>query len=499
MTSRSRRNRRITTPRRWTPISAWAAALALVAPPLVADPPPGDAPFPGVIDLPALGPLTDRVIKDAPMGNGELSPAADAIVESLPAQGPQGKPSSDSVDVASSIDFDREHAKTMQRLASLDRDPKVVHLAQAPPRAPLGPSNDVPYQVNTEPPTRDRLFRVLSPESYLRRLENDYRASGQTSPFFLPLPVDLFDSPNAPTLSALWFQSRKTGPVDPNTRLSGFIGIVDNAAQHDAGEPREVAIYNESVGSSDMSVTITVELGGPTSQVGAVVRAGEPRRWVDNVDQIDVNQYYYALFTESSVAVWFHQPGKEDRLLKRADLSPKSHFIGEVTVFDATIRVLRDTQVVLEVQDDSVPAAERGKYCGMIAGPTEGGPTRILSFIGRRYGGEYVARQWDPTAAIFRGPNVHYYPLYFEQVALERYGQHFGNLFAPWCAHLMFFADAALLPYSIGKSPPWACHNDVGFFKPGDIVPFRIYRPVCDTNGSVLQATAMALSWALIP
>ncbi|MBX9654524.1 hypothetical protein K2Y11_12995, partial [bacterium] len=111
----------------------------------------------------------------------------------------------------------------------------------------------------------------------------------------------------------------------------------------------------------------------------------------------------------------------------------------------------------------------------------------------------YAAREWAPTAAVFRGANVQYHPLYFEQIALERYGQHFGNLFAPWVAHALFFADAAMLPYSIGKSPPWTCQNDVCLYKPGDIVPFRLYLPIPDKKGIFLQATAMALCWSVIP
>jgi hypothetical protein len=442
--------------------------------------------------LPAPQQDAEARVEDA----AQPSPPADAVVESPPAE---AEPANDTTGDAPASDFDHEHAEKMRQLATSGGAPPVINVAQAPARPGVGPSNDVPYQVNTEPPTRQRLFRVLSPEAYLRRLEDDYRASGQTSPFFLPLPVDLFDSPNAPTLSALWFQSRKTGPVDPMTRLSGHIGIVDNAAQHNVGAPAEVAIYNESVGSSDMSVAITLELGSATSQFGAVFRAGEPRRWVDNVDQIEVNHYFYAMFTTTSVAVWYHEPGKEDKLIQRADLPAMSRFVGTVTAFGNEVRVLRDNDLVLTINDVGVPATQFGKYCGMIAGLTEVAPTRVELFVGRRYGGEFQTREWQTTAAVFRGPNVHYHPLYFEQIALERYGQHFGNLFAPWCAHLMFFADAALLPYSIGKSPPWTCQNDVGLYKPGDIVPFRIYLPVCDTKGSILQATAMALSFALIP
>jgi hypothetical protein len=199
------------------------------------------------------------------------------------------------------------------------------------------------------------------------------------------------------------------------------------------------------------------------------------------------------------VGVYFHKPGREDVLLHSETVPAMREFTAVVAAYDDEIRVVRDGRTVLETSAVPVPKQDWGKFCGMIAGVTKDAPTRADNFFGRRFGGEYAARRWDPSAAVFRGANVHYHPLYFEQAALERYGQHFGNLFAPWASHALFFADAALLPYSLGKSPPWACHNDVCYHKPGDIVPFRIYSPTCDPKGTVLQATAMALSWSLIP
>jgi hypothetical protein len=277
------------------------------------------------------------------------------------------------------------------------------------------------------------------------------------------------------------------------------MGVVGGKAEQKVNAEPEAAIINETVGSSDMMVDLEIELGSGTSTFGLVLRAREPREWNEAVDQIKVNEFFFVLFSESSVALYYHEPGKEDLLIKSADLAAKKSFKARATVAGDQFRVYRDEQEVLAAVDTTERKSDEGQYCGMIAGITEGAPTRVDNFRGNRFGGEFLTRNFAPSAILYRGPNVHYHPLYFEQIALERYGQHFGNLVAPWISHGLFFADAAMLPYSLGKNPPWVCHNDICLAQPGDIVPFRLYLPVKDPKGALLQATAMALSWTVIP
>lgn len=476
MTLQLRRKRPTITVPRWMRISALAALACLPGQVRASDAAADDA-----IELPA-----PSETHSLPPLDGGAAASRQAPPRRLP-----------TLAADPSRSFEDLHRSVMRSVSQGRVESEVEFVqAQAPAQQPGATYG---FRASTEPPSRERLFRVLSPEGYLSALEREYRESGQKGSFFIPLPADVFDAPDSPTLSAIWFQSRRSGRLDPNTQLRGFMRIVDKAVQQDVGNPPEVAIINESVGSPDMWVQLTIQLGGPASRFGVVFRAGEPKQWIDVVDQIEANTYCYAMFTETTVGVYFHKPGREDVLLQSATLPARRAFTAVVAAYEDEIRVVRDGQTVLETSAAPVPSEDWGKYCGMIAGVTEGAPTRADNFFGRRFGGEYVARQWAPSAAVFRGPNVHYHPLYFEQVALERYGQHFGNLFAPWASHALFFADAALWPYSIGKSPPWACHNDVCYHKPGDIVPFRIYSPTCDPRGTVLQATAMALSWSLIP
>lgn len=398
------------------------------------------------------------------------------------------------------IEFSAQHQALVREVQKFNRQDEVVDIAQnRDDSLTTIQANEFSYKINTKPPERDRLFRVLSGEAYLAQLEADYRKAGQTGSFYVPAPVDSFNQPNSAVLAPIWFQNQASGPEDPAEQRRGLMGVEDGKVIQRVNAEPEAAIINETVGSSDMRVELEIELGSATSTFGVVLRAREPRTWNEAVDQIKVNEFFYVLFSESSVALYFHESGKEDLLIKSADIPAKRSFQAQATVAGDQFRVYRDGQEVLAAVDTTTKKFDDSQYCGMIAGITDGAPTRADNFRGLRYGGEYVSRAYAPSAILYRGPNVHYHPLYFEQIALERYGQHLGNLVAPWISHGLFFADAAMLPYSLGKNPPWVCHNDVCLAQPGDIVPFRLYCPVKDPKGAILQATAMALSWSVIP
>jgi hypothetical protein len=58
-------------------------------------------------------------------------------------------------------------------------------------------------------------------------------------------------------------------------------------------------------------------------------------------------------------------------------------------------------------------------------------------------------------------------PLYFEEVNLERYGEHHG-LLQPAISGTQFFATVAILPYKMKVRPPRSCVCSNGFSRCGD-------------------------------
>ncbi len=69
-------------------------------------------------------------------------------------------------------------------------------------------------------------------------------------------------------------------------------------------------------------------------------------------------------------------------------------------------------------------------------------------------------------------PNIRYQPLYFEQVALERYGQTPCGYkeFVATATH--FYTSAVMLPLHMRVTPPRSCDHPLGFCRPGSVNPY---------------------------
>ncbi len=67
-------------------------------------------------------------------------------------------------------------------------------------------------------------------------------------------------------------------------------------------------------------------------------------------------------------------------------------------------------------------------------------------------------------------PDISYNPLFFEDVALERYGQTKGLYRQPIASSIHFLKSAALLPYTSLHDPIDSCDHPLGYCRPGDSV-----------------------------
>jgi hypothetical protein len=82
----------------------------------------------------------------------------------------------------------------------------------------------------------------------------------------------------------------------------------------------------------------------------------------------------------------------------------------------------------------------------------------------------------DPRTLLWEAPNIAYNPLYFQEIPLERYGQHCGWLRQSVLSGSHFFNSAIALPYNMLVAPPHSCVYPVGYARPGDCVPFTFER-----------------------
>lgn len=358
-----------------------------------------------------------------------------------------------------------------------------------------GDDSDYYFKVESKPPTRDRLFSLGSEAYFLGNIEREFKQQDPGQIFLLPAPIDTFDGPNEPTLGPLWFQNRVSGTGRDSSDRRGEFRVQDGRGVFPVGAKPEAAIMNQTVGSNDMIVSLDMVLGSGDSSMGLVFRAKDPNIWIDDVDQIKANSFYYATATTSSITLGIRDEGK-DKVLSSVTVDSKTAFKLSAAIYGDDIVVYRDGQEVLRFKDDTL----EGTFVGIIGLISKGEPSSFDFFDAVRYGGPFNPRTFAASASIFRGPNVHYRPLYFEQVALERWGQSYGNIPQPFIAQAMFYIDLIFIPYSIGKNPPWVCHSGQCLPKPGDIVlPYKLLLPYPDAHGILLQTSAMGLWFSLIP
>jgi hypothetical protein len=110
-----------------------------------------------------------------------------------------------------------------------------------------------------------------------------------------------------------------------------------------------------------------------------------------------------------------------------------------------------------------------------------------------------AARTWSPQRKYFAAAATCHLPLYFQDAALERYGHPVEQFVGPVGRFLSYpvddpkqstqrnqiiqpFFSAGLMalqiaawPYNAIMDPPWEAQYDLGYYRPGDMVPTDIY------------------------
>jgi hypothetical protein len=73
---------------------------------------------------------------------------------------------------------------------------------------------------------------------------------------------------------------------------------------------------------------------------------------------------------------------------------------------------------------------------------------------------------------MWEAPNILYQPLYFEHVAMERYGYTPRHWFQPISSALYFSKSLAVLPFNLVHHPTWSCETPYGWCRPGSPAPW---------------------------
>jgi len=86
--------------------------------------------------------------------------------------------------------------------------------------------------------------------------------------------------------------------------------------------------------------------------------------------------------------------------------------------------------------------------------------------------GEFTPREWEPVVFTWKASGLCHKPLYFEQVAVERYGHSLGPILQHVAAGTHFFLTIPILPYKMGLNPPDECVYPLGYYRPGSCAPW---------------------------
>lgn len=100
----------------------------------------------------------------------------------------------------------------------------------------------------------------------------------------------------------------------------------------------------------------------------------------------------------------------------------------------------------------------------------------------------FAARLFADSTFTWKASGACNKPLYFEDVALERYGHEWGPVVQPVVSTVRFFGDLAILPYKMGIHPPNECQHPLGYYRPGSCAPWSLKPVPLSLRGAATQA-----------
>jgi hypothetical protein len=108
-------------------------------------------------------------------------------------------------------------------------------------------------------------------------------------------------------------------------------------------------------------------------------------------------------------------------------------------------------------------------------------------------------RMWCDSLYMWKASSLCHKPLYFEELALERYGHTFHPFLQPAISGAHFFGTLPILPYKMGVEEPGECVYALGYCRPGDCAPKMLYPLPLSIRGAVYEAATVTGLVFLIP
>jgi hypothetical protein len=114
-------------------------------------------------------------------------------------------------------------------------------------------------------------------------------------------------------------------------------------------------------------------------------------------------------------------------------------------------------------------------------------------------GETFEGRNWGCVTYHWKASGLCHKPLYFEQVAVERYGHSAPPLVQDVLCGVHFFASLPALPYMMGLCPPDECQYSLGYYRPGNCAPYLIDPIPLSLRAGLFEAGAIVGGILIIP
>lgn len=110
----------------------------------------------------------------------------------------------------------------------------------------------------------------------------------------------------------------------------------------------------------------------------------------------------------------------------------------------------------------------------------------------------FTPRSIPPSVFAWKASNIHYNPLYFEDVPLERYGHTYGCV-QPIVSLGKFGVQLVGLPYQMALDPPCKTVYPLGYYRPGEPAPKLCYQVPFNARAAAIAAGFYTGAAAILP
>ena len=111
----------------------------------------------------------------------------------------------------------------------------------------------------------------------------------------------------------------------------------------------------------------------------------------------------------------------------------------------------------------------------------------------------FSPREWRSTTYTWKASALCHKPIYFQDVALERYGHSHGPVCEYFASAAHFFGDVILLPYNMGVKTPSECVYTLGYYRPGNCAPYMLDPFPFSLRGAAFGALGYGATIAIFP